>query len=303
MLLGFACVVSLGGLVITSAAMFSLSDRTASVQPWAVLNAGLASLGLLFCGLTIAAAHHNVIQPIHEIITFIKEFRRNNNLAHRLSREGMVGIGELREEINGLIDEIQVSNQKLIAAQEQLKFEATHDALTGTWNCAAALELLDREISRSERDRTTVAVLMLDLDDFKGVNDKFGHAAGDLVLRAITASIVRILRTSDVLARYGGEEFLVIAPDCSPAEAVRLAERILLRLRSTAIPLGEQEARVTASIGISAGSFPFTSEELIALADRALYQAKAHGRDRAECEDASPARVKATLYSMPRRNV
>ena len=113
-----------------------------------------------------------------------------------------------------MLDEIQLSNQKLVAARERLKFEATHDALTGTWNCAAALELLDREIVRSEREGGTVAVLMLDLDHFKWVNDQFGHHAGDLALQAVSASIAGILRSSDVLARYGGEEFLVIAPSC-----------------------------------------------------------------------------------------
>jgi diguanylate cyclase (GGDEF)-like protein len=144
---------------------------------------------------------------------------------------------------------------------------------------------------------------MLDLDHFKNVNDCYGHAAGDHVLQAITASIGSILRTSDILARYGGEEFLIVAPACPENQALRLAERMRLRLHSEAISVDEKEICVTASIGFAVGSLPFTSEELIALADRALYRAKASGRNRVEKEEAAPTRVKGVLYSMPRRTV
>src|SRR5207237_66812 len=119
------------------------------------------------------------------------------------------------------------------------------------------------------------------------------------VLQLMTASIGRILRTSDVLARYGGEEFLVIAPNCEVGPARQLAERILLRLRSTPMEVREQSLIVTASAGVTAGAFPQTAENLIAVADRALYCAKGLGRDRVESEELLD--VKANLYAMARR--
>lgn len=248
------------------------------------------------------AARH-VLRPIEEITRFAHAFRANHCLQERLDLKGCAEMAQLGKQINQMIDEIQVSNQSLIAARERLQFDATHDPLTGVWNRSAALELLDREIARSEREGTRVAVLMLDLDHFKDVNDNYGHAGGDRVLQTIAASIGSILRTSDILARHGGEEFLVIAPSCTDTQAQCMAERIRLRLHSACIDLDGHAIRVTTSIGGVVASFPFSSEELIALADRALYQAKANGRNCVAWEDLSHTRIKGTLYSMPRRNV
>ena len=268
-----------------------------------ILYLSILVLGVAFGSISIWRARGKIIRPIEEITQCVRAFRDDSGMVARLQLSGSAEIVQLGRQVNEMLDEIQLSNQRLVAARERLKFEATHDPLTGAWNCAAALELLDREIGRSEREGETVAVLMLDLDHFKFTNDQLGHAAGDLVLRTVTASISAILRTADVLARYGGDEFLLIAPKCTKEQARGLAERILLRLQTMPVQVAEQKIRITASIGIAAGSFPFSSEELIALADRALYRAKENGRNCFEVEDAAPTRVKGALYCMPRRDV
>lgn len=259
--------------------------------------------GCVFGGLALLLVHTVFVRRVEILTRFTEKIKNEQDLKSRICLRWKDELAKLAEQINQMLEDLQNSHDKLALARERLQHEATHDSLTGTWNCAAALELLDRELARSERDGSTVAVFMLDVDHFKNVNDRLGHAAGDRALQAMTASIGRILRSSDILARYGGEEFLVIAPNCDLDEARRLAERILLRLESTPIELGDHKLTITVSIGLVSGAYPFTAEELIALADRALYRAKESGRNRAEFEDALPTKVKGTLYCMPRRSV
>lgn len=259
--------------------------------------------GCVFGGLALLMVHTVYVRRVETLARFTRRIKTEDDLRSRIHLKWKDELADLADHINRMLEDLQSSHEKLALARERLQHEATHDSLTGTWNCAAALELLDRELARSERENTKVAVLMLDLDHFKTVNDRFGHAAGDRALQAITASVARILRTTDILARYGGEEFLIIAPNCSLAEARRLADRILLRAQATPLELGEHKAIVTTSIGVVSGGYPLSAEELIALADRALYRAKENGRNRAECEEPVPSRVKGTLYCMPRRSV
>jgi diguanylate cyclase (GGDEF)-like protein len=273
------------------------------VRAGRAMKIAIVIMGAMFCGFILGGAKLHILGPGEGMFGFARAFSADTSTTKRIKVRGSAEMVQLGEQINKMVDEIQASQSSLLAAREKLKFEATHDALTGTWNCCAALELLDREIARGEREGTEVAVLMLDLDHFKRVNDRFGHIVGDRVLQGVTASVAQILRSSDVLARYGGEEFLVIAPSCSGSRAKSLAERIRMRLHSTPIEIDGREVRVTTSIGVAAACFPFTSEELIAPADRALYLAKAKGRNCVVYEDAAPSRVKGMLYSMPGREV
>ena len=267
------------------------------------LTYSILIFGCVFGGLVLVAVHLVYVRRVRSLTIFTERIKNEEDLSSRIHFCWKDELAILAERINQMLEDLQSSHEKLALASERLQHEATHDSLTGAWNCAAALELLDREISRSEREQSQVAVFMLDIDHFKAVNDRFGHATGDRALQAITTSVGRILRTTDILARYGGEEFLIIAPNCNLAEARRLADRILLRLQATLVEVGEQRLSITVSIGLVAGGYPLSSEELIALADRALYRAKEKGRNRFECEEALPARVKGTLYCMPRRTV
>jgi two-component system, cell cycle response regulator len=181
-----------------------------------------------------------------------------------------------------MLDRLQNSQQKLLAVQERLRFEATHDSLTGIWNRAAALQLMDRELARCSRENVALAVIMLDADRFKKINDHFGHTTGDRALQAVSAAITRNLRAFDTCARYRGEEFLVIAANCDIEQGRKLAARILDHLRSSPIMVKDHAFCITLSAGVTATAVGCTAEELIVVADRALYRAKENGRNRVE---------------------
>jgi two-component system cell cycle response regulator len=175
--------------------------------------------------------------------------------------------------------------EQLLAAQEALRFEATHDFLTGVWNGAAILQALEREIERAARMQTSLGIMMLDLDNFKQVNDRHGHLAGDEVLRASARRIAEGVRIYDLVGRYGGEEFLVLAPGCVYVPLRQQAERIRASLAEP-INTSAGMTRISASIGIVGAelgpSSMLDSRALVHAADQAMYQAKAKGKNRVE---------------------
>ena len=161
------------------------------------------------------------------------------------------------------------------------------DVLTG-WHNRRYLQLrLNEELARSRRDSSHLACLMLDVDHFKKVNDTWGHAAGDAVLRELAIRIDTQVRATDVAARYGGEEFVVLLPDTAKSSAVLLAERIRQSTSESPFGLpGGKTVAVTVSIGIAGAraeagveDLKTLGDSLIACADVALYQAKSAGRD------------------------
>jgi diguanylate cyclase (GGDEF)-like protein len=170
----------------------------------------------------------------------------------------------------------------LDAAESNLVRFATVDELTEIWNRRQTLDLLQAEIERARRQRAPLAVIMIDIDHFKQVNDRHGHAAGDAVLRDVAALISRELRPYDALGRIGGEEFLVVAPGVALQDAAALAERVRASVADTPVPWQDLAIRVTMSAGV-APVLPAEDDALdraLARADRALYQAKDAGRDR-----------------------
>ena len=171
----------------------------------------------------------------------------------------------------------------LLEAQERLRAQATHDDLTGLWNRRMILEQLDRELNRARHERRPLAVALADLDGFKHVNDTYGHAAGDLVLRASARALRSQIREYDFIGRYGGEEFLLVLPGCDDVTGRAIAERVRTRLASTPVHVGDVELTVTVSLGLAwTGSSGLEPDPLIHAADAALYRAKARGRDRVE---------------------
>jgi diguanylate cyclase (GGDEF)-like protein len=176
-----------------------------------------------------------------------------------------------------------LTQKRLLAAQEALRREATHDGLTSIWNHAAILGILDRELVRAERDLSAVGIMMVDVDTFKAINDSHGHAAGDTVLRALAEEMGIVLRSYDSLGRYGGEEFLVVAPGCGMPETIELAERIRSHVAEKAVMANHGPIPVTISIGVTASRGEvFVAEQLLQEADTALYRAKGSGRNRVE---------------------
>jgi diguanylate cyclase (GGDEF)-like protein len=173
--------------------------------------------------------------------------------------------------------------QDLLNAQQALRFEASHDYLTGLLNRGAILETLEREARRASRERRPLAVGLIDIDWFKSINDSLGHAAGDDVLRQTAQRMVEHAREHETIGRYGGEEFLMVLPGADGKAAERAAERLRKSVSHEPMRAGARTVTVTTSTGIAWSSDPAERvEELIQLADGALYQAKAGGRDRVE---------------------
>jgi two-component system cell cycle response regulator len=177
--------------------------------------------------------------------------------------------------------------EQLLAVQEKLREEAVHDPLTGLFNRRIVEETLEAESDRSSREGTSLSIVMLDIDNFKRVNDTLGHLAGDSVLREIAVKISNSVRTYDVVARYGGEEFLMILPGCSGKEAYELAERVRRRIADEIMDTSEGMIAITASLGIvtTKSGVKLDSTELIAAVDAAMYKAKANGRNRVEVSE------------------
>ncbi len=172
---------------------------------------------------------------------------------------------------------IAVKNAQLFVG---LRDVTIHDSLTGCFTRRHALALLDTELRRAERSGLPLSVLMLDIDHFKAVNDRYGHLAGDAVLRAVGRQLRETLRASDIPCRYGGEEFLVVLPDTPPGGAARLAESLRQAFEQTPIRWEREHFTVTASVGVAAARTGERSPEtLLARADRALYEAKQAGRN------------------------
>jgi diguanylate cyclase (GGDEF)-like protein len=169
-----------------------------------------------------------------------------------------------------------------INLREVLRRQSTTDELTGLYNRRYFDETLRRELFRAERKRAALAVVMIDLDHFKHMNDTCGHEAGDVVLRAVGQCLRDGVRRSDVACRYGGEELVLVLPECDGAAAVRCAESIRAAIAALALRHGDVVLpAVTASFGVSV--WPAHGEDasvLVQAADRALYAAKRDGRNR-----------------------
>ncbi|HSL82999.1 MAG TPA: diguanylate cyclase [Thermoanaerobaculia bacterium] len=171
--------------------------------------------------------------------------------------------------------------------QKSLREQALHDDLTGLCNRRHLEERLDQELRRARRSGTPLAVLLLDLDRFKQVNDQHGHAAGDLLLARFARLLQETVRADDVVARYGGEEFTVVLPGAGPREAQRVAEKVRRRTQRLSLEVGERRlGTVTVSVGVAwRPECGESSEELLEAADRALYRAKGEGRNRVVAAD------------------
>jgi diguanylate cyclase (GGDEF)-like protein len=184
-----------------------------------------------------------------------------------------------REKSKSLAEVLSLQHD-LLVAQEKLRYQATHDVLTGLSNRGALLDVLRAEIERTLRTHTSMGLLMLDVDHFKPINDTYGHLVGDAVLKEIALRLSRAIRSYDVAGRYGGEEFLVILPSCDREQTAKGAERIRAAISSLPFLIAGSEISLTVSIGATVAPDAAQAEtELLSLADLALYQAKSAGRN------------------------
>ena len=171
--------------------------------------------------------------------------------------------------------------QEIHVLQDQLKERANRDALTGLYNRHYLDATIERELLRCKREGRDMGLMLIDIDHFKRINDSHGHQAGDEVLRQLAQLLLEHSRAADIICRYGGEEFLLLLPGMQPAVALSRAENYRAMLEQTVVHFGDQEIKVTLSVGLA--SYPRdgeSSDALIAKADKALYQAKSEGRNR-----------------------
>jgi two-component system cell cycle response regulator len=181
---------------------------------------------------------------------------------------------------------------KLVVAREEMRFKATHDALTSLWDRGSIFALLKSELSRSSREQAPVSVMICDIDHFKQINDDHGHPIGDEVLQQVSTRLQALVRPYDSVGRYGGEEFLIVLGGCSASDLKKRAEEVREGICRTPFPTKIGPILVSMSVGaitIEEGNKTTSIEPYLKEADAALYRAKAAGRNRVVHVDAAVA--------------
>jgi diguanylate cyclase (GGDEF)-like protein len=185
-----------------------------------------------------------------------------------------------------LLARIRVGS-RVVQYQQHLEYQTQVDSLTGLFNRRAFENKIGEEFERSKRYHSPLSLLILDIDNFKLINDTYGHHGGDAALVKISETFREKTRQSDFPARYGGEEFVLVLPETDQESALQAATKIHEAIRSSAFGTTARPFRLTVSIGVSSTSIKFYSawDELLRDADQALYIAKNSGKDRIEiCE-------------------
>ena len=175
-----------------------------------------------------------------------------------------------------------LKNHKIveISAYEKIIKDSTHDDLTGLFNKAYMQDALSQHISLAKRHNTDLSILFLDIDNFKEINDTFGHHAGDIVLKNIAHTISQEMRASDIISRFGGDEFVILMPNTYKINALLISERLRNTIQQKSITIKGTTHRITISGGVA--GFPVDArkvEDLLNLADSALYRAKGAGKN------------------------
>ncbi len=249
------------------------------VQLRMLVGAGLLLL-LMFLVIWFGA-NVLVLRPFRVLLDMAEKVRSGDFSA----RTGMAGSHELAR-LGGALDmmaeELSVREDKLKQAMLQLNEQAVTDQLTGLPNRRYLWERLEAELMRAQRKQATLSVLLFDIDLFKQLNDRWGHAAGDLVLRNIAHVTRKVVRGSDVVARYGGEEFVIVMPESGEEVAAARAEELCREVAALRLSYNGQELGViTVSVGVVCSHQNTQSaEQLVRLADQAMYEAKQGGRNR-----------------------
>jgi diguanylate cyclase (GGDEF)-like protein len=212
----------------------------------------------------------------------LEQICRLSDTYHTIARERELSSAmRFERQLQQLAKIIRISDhyqQMMRDLTVRLKVVASHDALTGLRNRREAEQVLAREWLRSRRHPFPLTLVMFDVDQFKRINDRFGHAYGDMVLQQVARAALSTLRNTDLIVRWGGEEFLVVAPDTDATGGIVLAQKIRRAVVCHSIPAREL---VTVSLGVAQLLVDETIDGLLCRSDQAMYRAKEEGRDRA----------------------
>ncbi len=251
---------------------------------------GLVAVLIFFVttGLIVHYLVRFVTRPVQELIRGTRLISRGKEFDPRvIGRNDEMGrlaeaISRMGREIIRRREELVRANVELIAANRELEEASKRDPLTGLFNRRYLVEVFALEFARARRYGHDLSVLMLDVDHFKQVNDRYGHLCGDTVLREIAGLLRKTIRTTDVIARYGGEEVVILLLETDQERAVAIAEKLRTVIASHCIRCDELQVAVTVSIGVATGPgrAMIHCSDLLDAADQAMYRAKAGGRDR-----------------------
>ena len=259
----------------------------AAIGERALAGAGLAELAtdaVEQLRLTLPLARAELRVTGGEVLTFGSEPRGNELRLEVGPDDELVtwysrGIGEEETSFVRAVATILGTALARLRIEQQMRYEALHDPLTGLANRTLLRDRLEHAVARSARGEAAAGVLFIDLDEFKRVNDLYGHAAGDTVLAELGRRLRHAVRPADTVARLGGDEFVVVCEEVDEETALALGRRLDEAIRRP-VPVAGGEHLLTASIGIALGGGD--PESMLAAADAAVYQAKAAGRGRVE---------------------
>lgn len=268
-------------------------DRAEVYRGWVKLR-NLFLILVSGLALTVAVVAYrlgrSIALPLQRLIDAADRIA-GGDLDVRLTAKQNDELGHLTHVFNQMADKLRGSHAEVVAASETLQQQnqlletlSITDSLTGLYNRNKLDAILDDQIARFKRNRRPFAVLMLDIDHFKTLNDSRGHIAGDEVLAAVARILAQAIRSVDYAARFGGDEFVIILIDTPAAAALETAERIRSHVESARYSAGDQSVTVTVSIGIAQWqSDDAAPTAVFARADQALYEAKRAGRNRVHC--------------------
>ncbi|WDE01405.1 EAL domain-containing protein [Thalassomonas actiniarum] len=209
--------------------------------------------------------------------------------SEKVTRGALVTFNDITEleiknsELGQLLDKLKLSQKEITAQNKELKYLATRDPLTSCLNRRSFFEGLRVLIEEEKSLKSSLSCIMSDIDHFKSVNDTYGHAVGDKVIKMVAKILKDISRTNDLVGRYGGEEFCVVLPATTAQEAAQVAERIRLAVMKQDISLPDGKFNVTSSFGVACWTNKLSNAEaFVSQADEALYVAKETGRNRVE---------------------
>ena len=234
------------------------------------------SRGELFYSDLLYAVTHQFFAPEEAPALWREMLRHKCELSEILGRNVQVVVATL-DYLTNITDEVRLPTLVTEGHIAEIVSQSMHDGLTGLFNHSCFYEMLDLELKRFARHGTAASLILLDIDNFKQINDRWGHPEGDRALRELAEAIRSATRDSDICSRYGGEEFAIILPMTEIAEAAEIAERI--RNEAAKISVGQENLTVSLGVAISSATTG-NADALVKRADQAMYQAKEQGKNR-----------------------